>query len=210
MEWTLVIVGVFAIFIPALIMPGPDFVAVVRSSLTHGVTGGIATTLGVTLGLGFYATLSLVGFSAVLLEYQWLAWCIRVCGGLYLIYLGAGLLLRKPAAVDLRSGDEREHGNPVVFGLLVTLTNPKAIVIFTSVFAAAVTESMPDGVMAAMIVMVMTSAFVWYSLVSLFIGSAPVIAKFRQAQEWVDRAAGACFSMIGTKLLFDARSSVAT
>ena len=34
-----VLLPVFGIFIPALILPGPDFVAVVRSSITRGGGG---------------------------------------------------------------------------------------------------------------------------------------------------------------------------
>ena len=75
------LVPVFAVFIPALILPGPDFVGVVRSSLTRGTTAGLLTTLGVTIGLGMYATLSLLGLSAILVKYQWLTWAVRVLGG---------------------------------------------------------------------------------------------------------------------------------
>lgn len=53
MDWTIAFVSVFAIFIPALMLPGPDFIAVVRSSMTRGTRAGLLTTLGVTTGLGF-------------------------------------------------------------------------------------------------------------------------------------------------------------
>lgn len=46
-----VLMAVFAIFIPALILPGPDFIAVARSSITRGSRAGLLTTLGVTPGL---------------------------------------------------------------------------------------------------------------------------------------------------------------
>ena len=145
MEWTIVLVGVFAIFIPALMLPGPDFVAVVRSSMSRGTVAGLLTTVGVTIGLGFYASLSLLGLSAILLEYQWLAWAVRICGGCYLAYLGLKLILSKPATVSIDDTAVKNRGNPLVFGFLVTLTNPKAIVLFTSVFATAITDTMPYG-----------------------------------------------------------------
>lgn len=69
MDPILVLFGVFAVFIPALMLPGPDFVAIVRMSMTKGTLAGLLTTLGVSVGLGFYATLSLLGLSAVLTEY---------------------------------------------------------------------------------------------------------------------------------------------
>lgn len=206
MDWTLVFVSVFAIFIPALMLPGPDFIGVVRSSMARGTRAGLMTTLGVTIGLGLYAGLSLIGLSAILIEYQWLALTVRVCGGLYLFYLGIKLLLTKPAALDLDGGDDARSGNPLVFGFLVTLTNPKAIVLFTSVFATAVTDAMPLWVMAAMIGLVMASSAIWYTLVTLFMSSRPVIARFQHARHWIERAAGACFIAIGAKILADSRN----
>ena len=41
MDHALVLISVFAVFIPALILPGPDFVAVVRSSMTRGTRAGL-------------------------------------------------------------------------------------------------------------------------------------------------------------------------
>ena len=96
MHPTIILFSVFAVFIPALILPGPDFIGVVRSSMTRGTRAGLLTTVGVSIGLGMYATLSLLGLSAILVEFHWLAWAIRVAGGCYLIYLGIVLVRAKP------------------------------------------------------------------------------------------------------------------
>lgn len=98
MEWLGVFIAVFAIFLPALMLPGPDFIAVVRASMAHGARAGLMTTAGVSLGLGVYATLSLAGLSALLVEYQWLAIVLRVAGGTYLAWLGIRLLFARPNA----------------------------------------------------------------------------------------------------------------
>jgi Putative threonine efflux protein len=134
MDYALVLISVFAVFIPALILPGPDFVAVVRSSMSRGTRAGLLTTLGVSLGLCLYATLSLLGLSAILVKYQWLTWAVRVLGGGYLIFLGIRLIRAKPQAIELDQA-MRPPGRAILFGFLVTLTNPKAIVLFASVFA---------------------------------------------------------------------------
>ena len=126
MELMFVLASVFAVFIPALLLPGPDFVAVVRSSMTRGTAAGLLTTCGVSLGLGLYATLSLLGLSAILVEFQWLTWLVRVLGGSYLIYLGIRLILSRPEAIDVAEEPARSRGNPLLFGFLVTMTNPKA------------------------------------------------------------------------------------
>ncbi|MBU0723830.1 MAG: LysE family transporter [Alphaproteobacteria bacterium] len=209
MNTTLILASVFGIFIPALMLPGPDFIAVVRASMTRGAAAGLMTTIGVTLGLGFYASLSLIGLSALLVEYQWLAWTVRVLGGCYLIYLGIRLFLASrgtPEEIVIEAN--RPRGNPLVFGFLVTLTNPKAIVLFASVFAPAVTQATPLWLMALMIALVMASSFLWYAIVSLFMSSAPVMRRFRNAQHWIERLAGVCFVAIGGRILADARNPV--
>jgi threonine efflux protein len=206
MHPTVVLISVFAIFIPALILPGPDFVAVVRSSMTRGTTAGLLTTIGVSIGLGVYATLGLLGLSAILMKFHWLALVIRVAGGAYLIYLGIKLLLAKPAAVELSAGTATN--NALLFGLFVNLTNPKAIVLFASVFATSVTVETPGWLMALMVALVVASSLIWYTIVSLFMSSAPVIRAFGNARHWIERFAGACFVLIGGRILADSRNAL--
>jgi threonine/homoserine/homoserine lactone efflux protein len=208
MEVMGVLLPVFGVFIPALLLPGPDFVGVVRSSMTRGTTAGLRTTVGVTIGLGMYATLSLVGLSAVLTQYQWLTWVVRVAGGAYLIYLGIKLLLAKPAAANAEMARGPVRGSALLFGFVVTLTNPKAIVLFASVFATAVTSSTPAWLLVLMVGLVMVSALAWYSVVALFMSSAPVMRRFQHARHWIERVAGASFILIGGRIIADARNPV--
>ena len=209
----LTILSVFAIFIPALILPGPDFIAVVRSSITRGARAGLATTLGVSCGLGLYASLSLIGLSAILVQYHWLAIAVRLAGGAYLIWLGIGLLRAKreeaQEMAQAMNARWRPSGNPLLFGFLVTLTNPKAIVLFTSVFATAVTGATPVGTMAAMVGLVVIASLTWYTIVALTMSSAPVVRRFTQLRHWIERVAGTVFIALGGKILADARSPLA-
>ena len=209
MEPVVVLITVFAVFIPALLLPGPDFVAVVRSSLAYGTSAGLLTTTGVTIGLTTYATLSLLGLSALLVEYQWLTWAVRFLGGAYLVYLGVRLLRAKPEAIAVDTAASiPSGGRALLFGFLVTLTNPKAVVLFASVFATAVTATTPAWLLALMIALVAASAFVWYALVSLFMSSASVVRRFEGAKHWIERSAGCCFVAIGGKVMTDARNPI--
>ncbi len=208
MDYALVLFSVFAVFIPALVLPGPDFVAVVRSSMSYGTRAGLLTTLGVTLGLCLYATLSLVGLSAILVKYQWLTWAVRMLGGSYLIYLGIKLLRTKSRQIELDQAARPAGKRAILFGFLVTLTNPKAIVLFASVFATAVTASTPTWLMGVMIALVGASSLTWYSCVSVFMSSAPVMRRFQRARHWIERAAGVCFIGLGGKVLADAGNPI--
>ncbi|TNE35934.1 MAG: LysE family translocator [Alphaproteobacteria bacterium] len=213
MHASLILLSVFGIFIPALMLPGPDFIGVVRSSMTGGTKSGLFTTLGVSIGLLMYASLSLLGLSAILVQYEWLAWGVRALGAGYLIYLGLRLLFSKAARIELEEGKGARTSstkNPFLFGFLVTLTNPKAMVLFTSVFATAVTAETPTWLLFLMIALVFLSALLWYSIVSLFMSSKPVMRRFEKASQIIERTAGACFILIGGKLLTDARNPFST
>ncbi len=150
--------------------------------------------------------LSLLGLSAVLLEYHWLAWVVRVLGGCYLAYLGIRLLFSKPAGIDSAPEGAKPRGNALVFGFLVTLTNPKEIILFTSVFAPAVSQQTPLWLIGLMIALVITSSLVWYGCVSYLMFSAPVLRRFKNARHWIERAAGVCFIAIGGRILADSRN----
>jgi len=208
MDPTIILLSVFGIFIPALILPGPDFVAVVRSSMTMGTKAGLCTTLGVSICLGLYAALSLLGLSALLVQYQWLAWVVRLLGAGYLIYLGLRLILAKSGAPEIAGQDGIGAGSSFRFGFFVTLTNPKAVVLFTSVFATSVTAATPVWLMLLMIGLVFAAALIWYSIVSVFMSSAPVRRRFTRARHWIERAAGVVFVGIGGRILVDTRNPI--
>lgn len=206
MDPSIVLLSIFGIFLPALMLPGPDFIAVVRSSIKGGTRAGLMTTLGVSLGLFTYAGLSLLGLSAILAQYEWLAWSIRILGAGYLIYLGLRLVFAKPVQIDISELEQKRASNPFIFGFFVTLTNPKAVIIFSSVFATAVTAATPVWLLILIITLVFASALTWYAIVSLFMSSRPVIDRFAKTSHWIERAAGVCFIGIGGKLLSDARN----
>jgi len=60
-----------------------------------------------------------------------------------------------------------------------------------------------------MIALVVASGLAWYSIVALFMSSAPVMRRFQHARHWIERIAGASFVLIGGRIIADARSPVA-
>ena len=153
--------------------------------------------------------MSLAGLSAILVEYHWLTWLIRILGGGYLLYLGVRLLWTRAAPVDIAAAAPPSRHRAILFGFIVTLTNPKAIVLFASVFATAVTATTPTWLMALMIGLVGGSALIWYSVVSCFMASDPIVRRFQRTRHWIERTAGGCFVALRGKVLADARNPLA-
>ena len=114
------------------------------------------------------------------------------------------MLRARPQDVEIDPASRPAGKRAILFGFLVTLTNPKAIVLFASVFATTVTASTPHWLMGVMIALVTASSLFWYSCVSLFMSSSPVMRRFQSARHWIERAAGVCFIGLGGKVLADA------
>ena len=85
--------GILAVvMLLAYVSPGPDFVAVVSFAL-GGRRGGLGVALGVALASLAWATFAMAGLSVVLVHLGWLYEAIRIGGALYLVWLGARMLL---------------------------------------------------------------------------------------------------------------------
>jgi threonine/homoserine/homoserine lactone efflux protein len=133
------------------VTPGPDMALVTRQSLRGGTRAATLTILGISLGLLFHATLSMLGLSALLLESATTFTIIKTIGAVYLTGLGIWALwvsrrdrrARSAQAAAVAAGDELqgaaqpEHvpakiSDRAAFaqGLLTNLLNPKIVLFY--------------------------------------------------------------------------------
>lgn len=199
------VAAIMAVYVPALLLPGPDFVGVVRATVAGGRRAGLLAAAGVAIGLALYATLGLLGIAAILARFEGLAWAVRVAGGAYLVWLGIGLLRSPATGLVAAEGSGPTVRSGLLFGLSVTLTNPKAIVLFAGLFATAVGPATPGWALAAIVALVGLLGFAWYALVACLLASEPARRRLGAARRAIDRTAGGCFVLFGTKVLADAR-----
>ncbi|MEV6011106.1 LysE family translocator [Streptomyces sp. NPDC051976] len=124
-----------------IVMPGADFAVVVRGAL-RSRTDGVATGLGIAAGLLVHTTLAVAGLAAVLVAQPWLFRALQVCGGCYLVLLGARSLRAAagpaalPAPAAPGAAEDATGGRPGLRalrqGFLTNALNPKAPVLFLS------------------------------------------------------------------------------
>lgn len=200
------IATIMAVFVPALLLPGPDFVGVLRATIAGGRSAGLRAAAGVAIGLTLYATAGLLGLSAILVRFEWLACAVRIAGGCYLVWLGIGLLRSRGAGPADDPGPTPGRGGAFLFGLSVALTNPKAIVLFAGLFATSVGPATPAWVHATLVLLVGLLSLAWYALVASLLGAARAQERLAHARRAIDRVAGGCFLSFGGKVLADARS----
>ncbi|MGW1744003.1 LysE family translocator [Nocardia sp. NPDC001965] len=120
-------------------IPGPAIVLVMKNTVMRGRSAAVATAVGIFCGDLVWVTTSLAGLTALLVSCRPAFEVLRFVGAAYLSYLGIRLLLRPRSdplvtmAADAAGGAQRSHQRAFGEGVLCELSNPKALIVFTSV-----------------------------------------------------------------------------
>ncbi|RNI20341.1 LysE family translocator [Flexivirga caeni] len=197
----LAVLPLLAAWLVAVASPGPDFLAVLRTSASHGRRAGLRVGCGVVCGIACWATLAMCGLSALLARYEHLYLVVRTFGALLLIGYGVHILWSTRKAAAEAVPEPPRAGKYWRLGVFTNLANPKALVFFGALFATLMPRhegvAVRAGVLGVMLIMAMT----WFAVVSWCAGSRPVVTAYRRVQRTIDRAAGGLFAAIGVALI---------
>ena len=149
----------------ATISPGPAILLVTSVSLQHGPTRSLMSIAGNVSGLFLMSSASVLGLSSLLL-YSGTAFAIvKFVGAAYLIYLGIKLWRNGLGFSNIESGTPPPKRRSLFSqGLLVALSNPKAIAFTTALFPQFISLSEP--LLNQFAILVVT--FMAFSAVCLF------------------------------------------
>lgn len=187
----------------ATVTPGPAVLLVTTHSLQFGPKRSVVTILGNISGLFLMSLCSVLGLSTLLIYSTTAFMIIKILGAVYLVYLGIKLWLHGVNRADVISETFRPAGPLHLYrqGLLVALTNPKAIIFTTALFPQFVVASRPLAGQFALLVSTFMS-FSFLCLVAYAIASH--IAKQR-TRPWLSakvtgRLFGGVFVLAGVAL----------
>ena len=72
----------------AVMSPGPDFALIIRQSLYYNRRASIITSIGIGTGILFHIFYCIIGLGIIISQSSYLFNLFRICGGLYLIFIG--------------------------------------------------------------------------------------------------------------------------
>lgn len=185
--------------------PGPSFVYVSRVTLAGTRRHGYAAAIGMGAGSVAWAVLAMAGLGTLMHYAESAFLAAKVCGGLYLAYLGvkmcrhAGQAAAHDAMISTRRSGWRGSGAAA----LAQLSNPKALIVYGSIFAAMVPSSQPVWMYVAIPVVVMTVETGWYAVVAWGMSSRGPRAAYARWSRAIDRVAGASLTAIGGGFTWD-------
>jgi threonine/homoserine/homoserine lactone efflux protein len=199
---TLATIGVVQLL--AVISPGPSLLLTARTAVARSRADGIKVALGLGLGTVVWASAALLGLNVLFETVPVLFTAMKVAGALFLFWIAYKIFTHAADPVDLAGGGDQGSERPVLKGFMTQISNPKVIVFFGSVFVAMLPASPPAWMIGALVGIVTLNEVVWYSLVSVFIGSAPVRTRYLRAKRWIDRVTGVFLGALGLRLLASA------
>jgi len=189
-----------------LIIPGPTVLTVISYSVSHGRRSTLPLVIAVGLGDATALTFSLLGLGTLLKVSAFWFTVVKLCGGLYLLYLGLKSLRAgiKPTA-PLRSNlvaERRLFSNTY----LVTALNPKSITFFVA-FLPQFVDGRDDvvGQLWLMAVAFVMLAMVNVAIYATFASTARRRLSAPHTQRGFHLAAGGLLTAAGTWALFAKR-----
>ncbi|WP_394835810.1 LysE family transporter [Pendulispora rubella] len=208
MNYASLLLTLFAVDMLAVISPGPNFVVVMETAVVHRTRAALAAVVGVAAGDLVWSLVALLGLSAVFTLWPWLYGAMKLVGGAYLIYLGV-MAWRSRSEAPLGAAPVRKDAPPrslaVSFfrGFVTTLTNPKSVAYWGSIFTLFLKPGMPLWVEASAISIGVFDALLWYGAVALLFSSAPVRAFYTRVERWIHRVTGAVMIAFGARMVLD-------
>lgn len=187
------------------VSPGPDNLMVLSIGVSRGRAQGTVFGLGCALGCLSHTVLAVLGVSALIAASPLALMALKLCGGLYLVYLGVQALRSRGSTTVVRA-KAPEISLRALFakGLFANAINPKVILFFLSFLPQFIVED--RGYIAwqtAQLGLVFTvQGAVLFSLLGYFSGTVGQwLLKHAQAGLWLDRLAGTIFVALGLRLI---------
>lgn len=187
----------------AWMSPGPNMLAVIDSSLRGGRKAGFVTGLGISTGNVVWSALAVNGSDVVFQQFPETMVAIQVLGCAYLLFLGTRSLQRAltPQTDGGVPAPPRRRGSYYTTGLVVIITNPKAILFFASIFTALIPA---DASVTWKLTVVLLSGVIpalGHMVTATILSRPRMVQRYFAAQRQISAIFAAAFFLIALKLL---------
>jgi threonine/homoserine/homoserine lactone efflux protein len=207
MQELVALAGIIGALAVGVVSPGPSFVMVARLAVATSRANGLCAAVGMGVGGVVFATAALFGLQAILLAVPSVYLVLKLLGGLYLCYLGARIFLAAKAPLTVEGPVQSVGTLPsrsFWLGLTTQISNPKAAIVYASVFAAFLPGTFSPLFATVLLCVVFAIEAGWYAVVAAALSSSRPRRAYLSFRAWVDRAAGAVMVGLGLKLIASA------
>ena len=156
-----------SICIVGAMSPGPSMVLIIRNSIKYGRVSGLLSSVGHAIGIGIYASISVVGLQIILINNIFVFNTIQFCGSIFLLILG--ILFLKNSGEKLSLEDDQKNLNSFIQGFAISILNPKILIWFTAIFSQFIEASSTSMTKLTMVFMASSIDGIWYIIVTIVV-----------------------------------------
>ncbi|GAB7521505.1 LysE family translocator [Paraburkholderia sp. 2C] len=198
------VASVFSVYAAGVVIPGPNFVAVVHKAVSGRRSDALALVAGIVAVNLFWATCAILGIGMVFAIFPWLAVSVRLAGAAYLIWFGLRLIVSARASDLAASSPPQTPLFRAAFlqGVATNIANPKSIAFYAAVFSSAAPAHVSTPTFFAMLATVGATATCWYGAVALVLSQAAIATAYRRVKAWIDRVCGGLIVALGIRQAF--------
>ncbi|MFK5977596.1 MAG: LysE family translocator [Rhizobiaceae bacterium] len=177
--------------------------AIAGTSMNSGRTHGLALASGVMTGSLVWSISAAFGLGAIMLANSWLFEIVRYFGACYLLYLAYKSARSAFAPTPPRASTTvvKSLRSAYSKGLMLHLTNPKAILFFGSLYSI----GMPANTTAEALIYVITALGIQSLLLfhgyALLFSSKKVTAGYAKLRRWFETVFALAFGAASVKIL---------
>ncbi len=117
-----------------ILLPGPAVMLTINNSIQRGLFMAIAGIFGIALAILVVAVISATSLGIILASSVMAFTMVKLIGAVYLIYLGVKMWRTKRSLNSREAHQERSYFQCFIEGFLVSISNPKSIIFFMSIF----------------------------------------------------------------------------
>lgn len=189
-----------------ILSPGPAFLLVSRTAAARSRSAGLATGLGVAMAATLWAAAAAFGVAVAMTRFAAVYGVIQLAGAVYLIWLGLSAWLHQPAETPASSAPPPSRtGSAILTGFGLSLTNPKIVVFFSSIFVALIPAAAPLSVRVAALGIVAAQETLWAVAVACLFSQPSIQAGYRRFARRIEQVMGAVFIALGARIAALAR-----
>jgi len=178
-----------------ILLPGPNSLFVLKTSISRGPAVAWRAVFGVLLGDAILILLSYLGVASLLAASAEVFRWVRYLGAAYLLYLGASILWSLRYSDGQTQAETKTSGPVFRMSLVLSLTNPKAILFYLSFFIQFINYQFnPAWVPYLTLAVVLELVSLTYLTLLIYAGSA--IAGFFRHQPKVGQLGNAAVGVL--------------
>lgn len=202
MDYLGALLAISGVLILSVVSPGPNFAIVTSTATLRSRGAGVATGLGLAAASATWTMLAVAGLGLIVSQVEWLYLGIKLVGAAYLIWIGGRMILgaRKPpqATPEMLESSTFAAARK---GYLVSMTNPKALAFYGSIFAVMVPAHAPGWFYAAIVIIAAAVSGLWYCGMALLFSSPAVRGGFMRFKAVFETLMGVFLVGLGGRLL---------